>query len=146
MKPGLLIAILCLLTLAIAWPGAAAEQNDQPEFTPAQYRWAMRWVNGSLETLMAHGIIESIATDAVKFHLRAGDSWQQLTFRQAGEILKNLSRARQITGHSPFFTVEQGSPGIVLARVSQTSIMLLVPGEGYLDYRPDESDRENTVY
>jgi len=146
-KPGVLTAFLLalILTAVPAGPGSAA-QSGRAEFTRAQYRWATNWINGSLETLMAHGIISSISRTDGKFQVTAGEAWQQLSFRQAGEILKNLSRARQITGHSPFFTVEQVSSGTVLARVSPSSITLLIPGAGYMEYLPDMHDRENTAY
>lgn len=147
MKPGVLTAALLALTLTAipAGPGPAA-QTGRAEFTRAQYRWAMSWINGPLETLMAHDIIASISRADGKFQMIAGEAWQQLSFRQAGEILKNLSRARQITGHSPFFTVEQATTGTVFARVSSASITLLIPGAGYMEYLPDTRDRENTSY
>ena len=76
----------------------------------------------------------------------AGEAWQQLAFKQAAETLQNLSRARQITGHSPFFNVKHGTTGLVVGRVSQTSIAVLLPGEGFIEYVPDSDTPTNTVY
>jgi hypothetical protein len=95
---------------------------------------------------MAHDVIESMSISDTTFRVQTGEAWKQLSFRQAGEILCNLSRARQITGHSPFFTVEQGSTGTVIGRVAQASITVLVPGEGYFEYFPDTSATGNTAY
>ena len=147
MKQGLLISavLILMLTYGPTVPDARA-QTDRDSFTPAQYRWAVNWTNGPLETLMAHGIIESISTADKRFQISAGEAWQQLSFRQAGEILSRLSRARQITGHSPFFTVKQNATGIVLARVTQHSISLLIPAEGFIEYIPGTDIHENTAY
>ena len=147
MKQGLLISAVLILMLAYepAVPDARA-QTDLDSFTPAQYRWAVNWTNGPLETLMAHGIIETISTADKKFQVLAGEAWQQLSFSQVGEILSKLSRARQITGHSPFFTVKQRANEIVLARVTQHSISVLMPGEGFIEYIPETDIHENTVY
>jgi hypothetical protein len=104
MRQGFLIsAILMLAITAGPFISVARSQTAQDTFSPAQYSWAMNWINGPLETLMAHGVIESIASSDTNFHVRAGEAWAQLLFRQAGEILSNFSRARQITGHSPLF-------------------------------------------
>jgi hypothetical protein len=137
MRGSLCSALLVLVFTGIALIPAAGSRAAQNTFSKAEYRWAVNWINGPLETLMAHGIIESISTAGNGFHVRAGRAWAQLSFRQAGELLSNLSRARQITGHSPFFTIEQGDTGIVVGRVTGNSITVLVPGEGYIEYFPD---------
>jgi hypothetical protein len=121
-------------------------QADEDPFSPAQYNWAIHWINGPLETLMAHSVIERISVSDTNFQVRTGEAWGQISFRQAGEILSRFSRARQITGHSPFFTVEQNDTGTICARVTQESIAILVPDEGYFEYIPDTAERENTAY
>ncbi len=138
-----LLALVLTGGLLIPAVGAQAAQNT---FSKAEYRWAVDWINGPLETLMAHGIIESISTAGKDFQVHAGPAWAQLSFRQAGELLSNLSRARQITGHSPIFAVEQGDTGIVLGRVTWDSITVLVPGEGYIEYFPAIRGLEDTTY
>lgn len=146
MMRGVLFSVLLVLVLTgISLIPAAGSRAAQNTFNKAEYRWAVDWINGPLETLMAHGIIESISTVGNGFQVRAGSAWAQLSFRQAGELLSNLSRARQITGHSPFFAVE-GDTGIVLGRVTWDSITVLVPGEGYIEYFPDSRALENTTY
>ncbi len=147
MRQGFLIsAILMLAITAGPFISVARSQTAHNTFSPAQYSWAMNWINGPLETLMAHGVIESISSSDTNFHVQAGEAWAQLLFRQAGEILSNFSRARQITGHSPFFTVEESSTGTVIGRVTQTSITILVTNEGYFEYFPDTNVRANTAY
>jgi hypothetical protein len=95
---------------------------------------------------MANGIIESIARDDGSFQVQAGDAWSRLAFTQAGDILDKLSRARHITGHSPLVTVEQGSTGTVLGRVTWNSIEVFVPGEGYREYSPNGHAPETAAY
>jgi hypothetical protein len=147
MRQGFLIsAILMLAITAGPFISVARSQTAQATFSPAQYSWAINWINGPLETLMAHSVIESISSSDTNFHVRAGEAWAQLLFGQAGEILSNFSRARQITGHSPFFTVEESSTGTVIGRVTQTSITILVTNEGYFEYFPDTNARANTAY
>ena len=138
-------ALLILVLAGISLIPAAVSRAAQNTFSKAEYRWAVDWINGPLETLMAHGIIESISTAGNGFQVRAGTAWAQLSFRQAGELLSNLSRARQITGNSPFFAIE-GATGIVLGRVTWDSITVLVPGEGYIEYFPETRTLENTTY
>lgn len=144
---GLLISIVltAVLTSGPLIP-AVRSQTEQNTFSPAQYDWAMGWINGPLETLMAHGVIESISSSETNFQIWTGNLWKQLSFRQAGEILSNFSRARQITGHSPFFTVDERNTGTALGRVTQASITVFIPGEGYFEYFPDTNTRENTAY
>jgi hypothetical protein len=125
---------------------AADGQATEDTFTPEQYSWAIGWINGPLETLMAHGVIESISTSDTTFRVQTGEEWKELSFRQAGEILRDFSRARQITGHSPFFTAEQGSTGTVFGRVTQSAITVLIPDEGYFEYFPDTGAAANTAY
>ena len=147
MRQGFLIAAILILTMTVGpFISVARSRTSQDTFSPAQYSWAINWINGPLETLMAHGVIESISSSDTNFHVRAGEAWAQLLFRQAGEILSNFSRARQITGHSPFFTVEESSTGTVIGRVTQTSITILVTNEGYFEYFPDTNARANTSY
>ncbi len=147
MRQGFLIAVI--LTMALTFgqliPNARS-QDDQDTFSPEQYSWAINWINGPLETLMAHRVIESISNIDTHFQVRAGEVWEQLSFKQTGEILSNFSRARQIIGHSPFFTVEEKSTGTVIGRVTQTSITILLADEGYFEYFPDAGSHENTAY
>lgn len=139
-------AVLALaLILGAAIPEAGVQAGQRP-YSRSQYRWAVNWINGPLETLMANGVIETVSTRGGSFQVQAGDAWSGLSFKQAGEILKNISRARQITGHSPFFTVTRQETETVLGRVTGSSITVLVPGEGYIEYFPDTSDRDSTVY
>ena len=146
MVRGLLCSALLVLVLTgISLIPAAGSPAAQNTFSKAEYRWAVDWINGPLETLMAHGIIESISTAGNGFQVRAGSAWAQLSFKQAGELLSNLSRARQITGHSPFFAVE-GDTGIVLGRVTWNSITVNVPGEGYIEYFPAIHGLEDSTY
>jgi hypothetical protein len=146
-KQGFLIATILILTMMLGpFISVARSQTAHNTFSPAQYSWAMNWINGPLETLMAHDVIESISSSDTNFHVRAGAAWAQLLFRQTGEILSNFSRARQITGHSPFFTVEESSTGTVIGRVTLTSITILVTNEGYFEYFPDTNARANTAY
>ena len=127
-------------------PPPAKSQEAPDAFTQAQYQWAVNWINGPLETLMAHSVIKNILSADNTFLVRAGEAWEQLSFSQAGELITNLSRARKITGHSPFFSIEHDETGAVLGRVTQTSITLLVPGEGYFDYISSMHDSKTTHY
>jgi hypothetical protein len=138
--------MLALVLMGSSFITTARSQSDHNTFSQAQYRWAVDWINGPLETLMAHGVIESLFIADTTFLVRAGKPWEQLSFGHSGELLAYLSRARQITGHSPFFTIEQSETGIVLGRVTQTSITVLVPNQGYFEYFPDTRDRKNTAY
>jgi len=147
MESGSCILKVFVLALALGTVLSGTRVHaEQHQYSRTQYRWAVNWINGPLETLMANGVIETISARGESFQVQAGDAWPRLSFRQAGDILHNLSRARQITGHSPFFTVTQSTNEAVVGRVTQSSITLLVPGEGYIDYLPESDGRENTAY
>jgi len=142
----LIPTLLALVLTGSTFISSARSQGYQNTFSQTQYRWAVDWINGPLETLMAHSVIESIFIADTTFLVRAGKSWEQLSFGQSGELLAYLSRARQITGHSPFFSIAQSETETILGRVTQTSITVLVPNEGYFEYFPDTRDRKNTAY
>ncbi len=147
MNQSFLIRVLLALALTIAPAVCRAEaQPLETAFSHDQYRWAVNWINGPLEALMANGVIESIARDDSSFQVQAGDAWSRLAFNQAGDILDKLSRARHITGHSPLVTVEQSSTGTVLGRATWNSIEVFVPGEGYIEYYPDAYTPESAAY
>ena len=53
--------------------------------------------------MMGNGVLEKIVTKKDAFEVYVGEQWHVLDFHSKGAFLLELSRAREITGHEPFF-------------------------------------------
>lgn len=95
---------------------------------------------------MGNGVLKKIVSEEKFFDLYIGEPWYKITFNQKGSFLKNLSRARQITGHSPFFRVLDDSTQEIVAKVTEKAIEILLPGEGFFQYLFVIEEKRNTFY
>ena len=130
-----LLAILPALWLS---QPACAEAPARSRFSRPEINWATTWINNALPQFMHKGIITKISNKNDNFELFAGPPWRGLSFSQQGEFLKNLARAREITGHPPYFSVVDSATSETLARVSGAMIEILTPGEGFKLYVPPQ--------
>jgi len=140
--------VMVLLCSSLPLPAveqAPAEEADA-HFSRREWRWAVKWINSELSFLMGQGVVKKIVSRKDYFEVIVGPPWYGVPFRQQGDFLKNLSRARQITGHSPFYTLRDAHTGEIAARITEQSITILIPGEGFFEYRPEGEKGENTVY
>lgn len=126
-----------VLQLVVLQP-AGAESSPRSRFSRSEINWATTWINNALPQFMQKGIIAKISNKNDNFEVFAGRPWRELSFLQQGEFLKNLARAREITGHPPFFSVVDSSSSETLARVSGSAIEILTPAEGFKFYVPPE--------
>lgn len=122
------------------------ETEPEEKFSREECRWAVRWVNKEIAFLMANDTIEKIIDKEKIYEVHVGTPWDELTFQRKGEILKKLSRAREITGHSPFFSFRHHESTEIIAVVSEWAIKIRVPGEGFFEYLFENEDKENTFY
>jgi len=130
--------LACLLS---PMSSAQAENQKRSRFSRAEINWATTWINSALPNFMQKGIIAKISTKDDGFQVFAGKPWYQLTFTQQGEFLKNLSRAREIIGHPPQFSVVDVNSSITLGRVSWSGIEILTPDVGgFRIYEPPADD------
>ncbi len=97
---------------------------------------------------MGKGIVKKISNKEKKdiFNVFVGEKWYGLPFRTRGEFLKNLSRAREITEHSPFFSVYDDASQQLAAGVSRSAITIRLPDEGFFEYLYLPEKEKNTRY
>lgn len=140
--------IIILLVLLYAMPSFAADEEkwDEKEYSRSECRWAVRWINKELTLMMGRDIIKKIITKHKRFEVEITEQWYKLDFNRQGEFLKYLSRARQVTGHSPFFNITDDKTKQVVARISEKEIEILFPEEGFFKYFPLEKNKKGTFY
>lgn len=145
-----LFTILTIIFFLAAPPAFSLEmqsgQGKREKFSRSETTWAVQWLNNGLSLFMEKGFIKKITAKDDAFEVFAGGPWYKLEFSQQGEFLKNLSRAREITGHAPFFIVFDVETSATVARVSEISIEILSPDEGFKSYQPAFEAEKNTFY
>jgi hypothetical protein len=137
---------VCIIILLFLFSAAPFATGRDKKFNNREYRWAVKWINSELSFFMGNGVIKKIESNDDVFRVWAGDEWNKLEFARKGEFLKNLSRAREITGHSPFFTMFDSKTEEIIASVSKDSIEIVLPGEGFSQYIPLNQGEKNTFY
>jgi len=149
MRHTLLLTVTAILIALLSWivfsPGGLSATQQQ-KYSRSEWTWAVQWINNGLSLFMERGYIAKISTKDDGFDVYAGAPWYRLAFHQQGEFLKNLSRAREITGHSPFFSVLDAAGNATVARVAPLGIEILTPEEGFKTYQPPGDTERNTVY
>ncbi len=139
-------AILFFLIFTPFFSFAASEKQDDEKFSRRERRWAVKWINRELSFMMGNGVLKKIISRDNVFVVRVGKPWHKLAFNRKGEFLKRLSRARQITGHSPFFQIIDDKTGKIAAKVSEESIEIMLPEEGFFQYLLLSKANFNTFY
>ena len=120
--------------------------NETKKFTKRECRRAVKWINNDLSLLMGSGILKRIVAKKNFYSVYTGQAWCELEFEQRGEILKNLSRSREIMGHSPFLDIYDHDSGKKVASVSKTKISIKFQEEGFFQYLPHGEKPEQTYY
>ena len=147
----LIALVSCLLIGVLVYQPCVLAQEPKPadeekEFSKRVSRWAAKWVTSELSFYMGNGAIKKIISTDTVFELRIGEPWYELTFDSKGLLLTNLSRAREIMGHSPFYSVRDDETEEFVARVSQSTIDILVPEEGFFQYQFVSVEDRETFY
>jgi hypothetical protein len=145
------ITAVALFFLLFAFSFSFSEEEEGSEesgkeFSRSECRWAVKWINSELSFLMGNGVLKKIVSKDDVFEVRVGEPWYKLEFNQKGEFLKNLSRSREITGHLPFFNIVDNETREIVARVSENSIEILLPVEGFFQYLHLSQGKRNTFY
>ena len=141
---------------ALMWCAVAAAAADgrgrvwdpaaDKEYSRAESRWAVRWINRDLAYYMAVGVIAKIISKETFYEVQAGPEWPRLPFGQQAALMVNLSRAREITGHPPFFTVRDTVKDETVATVTSRAIEVRVGDEGLFHYVPEPQVGGATFY
>ncbi len=123
----------------------APSAQTEHQFSLSERRWAQKWINRDLATLMANATIKKIEAGDQGFKVFVGEPWYNLTFEKKTEYLENLSRAREIAGHSPFFDVFDADKKEITARVTGHGVEIFIPGEGFVQSMPDIQDNSTKI-
>ena len=88
--------------------------------------WAAKWISEKLSLLMEDGLIKRIKCyeDDSNYEVFVSSSWHLLSTEEKRSFLSNLSRAREITQHSPLLVVKDSESEEVVAKVDKWGILV----------------------
>ena len=126
-------------------PSKEKEQEEQKEekFSLKEKQWAVRWITERLSLLMEDGLIKRIKCyeEDENYEVYVSSSWDFLTREEKKLFLRDFSRAREITLHSPYLSVRNNDTGEVLAKVNKWGILIFDElGEYFSPLTEQESD------
>ena len=118
-------------------------EETEDKYTIEEKRWAVKWINERLSLLMEDGLIKLIKCyqDDENYEVFVSSSWDFLTTEEKRVFLRDLSRAREITQHSPQLAVRNNDTGEVVAQVNRLGILIFDgPGEYFFPLTDQEKD------
>ncbi len=127
-----LVSILSLPCFFFSRAEPLTEKNGK-EFSLKEKLWAARWINEKLSLLMEDGLIKRIrcSKEDSRYEVFVSSSWHLLGTEEKRDFLANLSRAREITQHSPYLFIKDNDSGVVVAQVNAWGILIFgEEGEG----------------
>ena len=142
----LLIVLFVLAPLTSFSEEPVELDNPSMKFSKKECRQAVKWMNNDISLLMGSGILKKIVVSKDNYNLYAGEGWYGLEFEHRGNILINLSRSREIMGHSPFVNLFDHDSGKIVAAVSEGQIKIQFLDEGFFQYLPHGEKPEQTFY
>ena len=123
----------------------ATEEIDEIEkiedkYTIEERRWAVQWINERLALFMEDGLIKLIKCykDDENYEVFVSSSWDFLTAEEKRVFIRDLSRAREITQHSPYLAVRNNDTGEVVAQVNKWGILIFDKSGEYFFPLPDQ--------
>jgi hypothetical protein len=119
------------------------KETEEEKFSLKEKQWAVRWIDERLSLLMEDGLIKRIQCYAndENYEVYVSSSWDFLTLDEKKRFLRDFSRAREITRHSPFLSVRNDETGEVLAKVNKWGILIFdEKGEYFTPLADQERD------
>ena len=137
MKGIFIVIFVSVLSLCAFFTPRAAEpiEEDGERFSLKEKLWAVKWINEKLSLLMEDGLIKRIKCfeDDRNYEVFVSSSWSLLDADEKSDFIRNLSRAREITQHSPYLVVKDNDSGEVVAQVNEWGILIFgKEGEQFL--------------
>ena len=113
------------------------------EYPLKEKLWAAKWISEKLSLLMEDGLIKKIKCyeDDSNYEVFVSSSWHLLSTEEKRDFLSNLSRAREITQHSPYLVVKDSESEGMVAKVDEWGI--LVFGEEGEKFLPPVSQEDS---
>lgn len=119
------VAVLYIHLAAAAWAEPPGDQ-EQSGYSGQDTDWAVHWINNQLSLLMEEGLVTRIkpSSSGDSYTVFVSSAWQGLTAGQKETFLRDFSRARQLTLHSPYVTVKRDGSEQMIAEVNREGIFL----------------------
>jgi hypothetical protein len=132
--------VLCRAEPPVEKTEATGAEEDK--YTIEEKRWAVQWINERLALLMEDGLIKLIKSyqDDENYEVFVSSSWDFLTAEEKRSFLRDLSRAREITRHSPYLAVRNNDTGEVVAQVNKWGILIFDATGEYFSPLPDDEN------
>jgi len=132
------------LVLCRAEPPLGKTEGAEDTYTIEEKRWAVQWINERLALFMEDGLIKLIKCykDDENYEVFVSSSWDFLSTEEKRVFLRDLSKAREITHHSPHLSVRNNDTGEVVAQVSRLGILIF---DGTGEYFFPRTDQEKEV-
>jgi len=96
------------------------------KFSLKEKLWAVKWINEELALLMEDGLIKRIecSVNDSNYQVFVSSSWRLLSTEEKRNFLSNLSRAREITQHSPYLVIKDSESKEIVAQVNEWGILI----------------------
>ena len=120
-------------------------ESRSKKFSLKEKLWAAKWINEKLALLMEDGLIKRIKCpeDDSSYEVFVSSSWHLLSTEEKRDFLRNLSRAREITQHSPYLVIKDSESGEIVAQVDEWGILIF--GEEGEQFLPTITQEEKYV-
>jgi len=138
----ILVSILSLSFFFYSQAETLTERRSK-EFSLKEKVWAAKWISEKLSLLMEDGLIKRIKCyeDDSSYEVFVSSSWHLLSTEDKRDFLGNLSRAREITQHSPYLVIKESESGGIVAQVNEWGILIFgEEGEQFLPTIPPEKN------
>ena len=151
MKGILIFVFAMILSFSYFFSSQAVQPTGEEgeKFPLKEKLWAVKWINKKLSLLMEDGLIKRIKCyeDDKTYEVFVSSSWSLLDADEKSDFIRNLSRAREITQHSPYLVVKDNDSGEVVAQVNEWGILIFgKEGEQFLPVVPqEENDAETSL-
>ncbi len=121
----LLTALLFFHPVAASWaqtPGAKEESGDARQ----DAGWAVHWLNSRLSLLMEEGLITRIkpSSSGDSYTVFVSSGWQNFPREEKEALLRDFSRARLLTGHSPYMVLKMNGSEQMIAEVNKEGVFI----------------------
>jgi len=128
LKRILTVALVSMLSLSCFFSSHAEplDAENADKFSLKEKLWAAKWINEKLSLLMEDGLIKRIKCSKGNgsYEVFVSSSWHLLGTEEKRDFLANLSRAREITQHSPYLFIKDNDSGAVVAQVNEWGILI----------------------
>ena len=119
------VAAFCFHLAAASWAETSGEKEESGH-SREDTNWAVHWINNRLSLLMEEGLVTRIkpSSSGDSYTVFVSSAWQLLTTGEKEAFLRDFSRARQLTGHSPYVVVKRDGSEQMIAEVNRQGIFL----------------------